>query len=97
MAARIMQNEPYTILTLSEQPDPAYDEDPAALNEALEAQLHSIRRTKEIPDDGPFRGRSFGIEKGTRADQSMVQGFEDNFERFRKSESEKQDLTDFTE
>ena len=97
MAARIMQNEPYTILKLSRQPDPAYDENPAVLNEALEAQLHSIRRTKEIPDDGPFRGRSFGIEKDAGAAQSMVQEFEDDFERFQESESEKGDLTDFTE
>jgi hypothetical protein len=96
MAARIMQNEPYTILTLGGQPDPVYDESPTALNEALEAQLHSIRRTKEIPDDGPFRGRSFGIEKETGGDQSMVQGFDSDFERFQESESEERDLTDFT-
>jgi hypothetical protein len=95
MAARIMQNEPYTVLRLSGQPDPAFDENPAALNEALESQLHSIRRTKEIPDAGPFRGRSFGIENATGATQSMVQGFEDDFERFQESESEKRDLTDF--
>jgi len=96
MAARIMQNEPYTILTLSEQPDPAYDENPASLSEALEGQLHSIRRTKEIPDDGPFRGRSFGIEEDSGGSQKMIQGFEDDFERFQESESEKRDLTDFT-
>jgi hypothetical protein len=83
-------------LTLNEQPDPAYDENPAALSEALEGQLHSIRRTKEIPDDGPFRGRSFGIEEDTGAAQSIVQRFEDDFERFQESESEKRDLTDFT-
>ena len=96
MAARIMQNEPYTILTLSEQPDPAYDENPAALSEALESQLHSIRRTKEIPDDGPFRGRSFGIEEDSEGSQAMIQGFEEDFERFQESESEERDLTDFT-
>jgi hypothetical protein len=83
-------------LTLNEQPDPAYDENPAALNEALEGQLHSIRRTKEIPDDGPFRGRSFGIKEDSEESQSMIQGFEDDFERFQESESEKRDLTDFT-
>jgi hypothetical protein len=96
MAARIMQNEPYTLLTLKEQPDPEYDENPAALNEALARQLHSIRRTKEIPNDGPFRGRSFGIEEDTETTQSMVQGFEDDFERFQESESEPRNLTDFT-
>ena len=96
MAARIMQNEPYTLLTLKEQPDPEYDENPAALNEALARQLHSIRRTKEIPNDGPFRGRSFGIEEDTETTQSMVQGFEDDFERFQESESEARNLTDFT-
>ena len=96
MAARIMQNEPYTILTLSEQPDPAFDDNPAALNEALESQLHSIRRTKEIPDNGPFRGRSFGIEEDSDASQSMIQGFENDFDRFQESDSESRDLTDFT-
>ena len=96
MAARIMQNEPYTILTLSEQPDPAFDDNPAALNEALESQLHSIRRTKEIPDNGPFRGRSFGIEEDSDASPSMIQGFETDFDRFQESDSESRDLTDFT-
>jgi len=91
-----MQNEPYTILTLARQPDQEYDENPAALNEALKAQIHSIRRSKEVPDDGPFRGRSFGIEEGDETAQSMVQGFEDDFKRFQESHSKSRDLTDFT-
>lgn len=96
MAARIMQNEPYTILTLSRQPDPTYDNDPTALTETLETQLRSIRRTKAIPDDGPFRGRSVSIGDDAENTQRTVQEFEDDFEQFKESESEDRNLTDFT-
>jgi len=96
MAARIIQNEAYMILTLSGRADPEYDENPTALNQALKAQLHSIRRSKEVPDEGPFRGRSFGLEEDDETAQSMVQGFEDDFERFQESRSKSRNLTDFT-
>jgi hypothetical protein len=95
MAARIMQNEPYTILTLSEQPDPKYDEDPTALTETLEAQLQSIRRTKAIPDDGPFRSRSVGIGGEEENTQHTVQEFGADFEQFKEAESEDRNLTEF--
>ncbi len=97
MAARIMKNEPYTILTLSGQPDPTYDDDPTALTETLEEQLHSIRRMKAIPDDGPFRGRTIGIGDDPGNSQSTVLEFEDNFDQFKESESEDRNLTDFSD
>lgn len=97
MATRIMKNEPYTILALSEQPDPVYDAEPSTLVDHVSNQLDSIRRTKAIPEDGAFRGRSFsdfGKEQGI---QRTVSEFENQFEAYMESDSDTKDLTEFTD
>jgi hypothetical protein len=97
MATRIMKNEPYTILMLGEQPDPAYDEAPSALIEDVTEQLDSIRRSKAIPEDGPFRGRSFSDLDEDRETQRTVNEFENRFEEYMNDESDEKELSDFTD
>ncbi|MFB6186069.1 MAG: restriction endonuclease, partial [Halobacteriaceae archaeon] len=97
MATRIMQNEPYTILMLGEQPDVVYDEEPSVLIEDVSGQLTSIRRTKAIPEDGPYRGRSFGDLDDNRETQRTVSEFENRFEEYMEEGSDTKDLSDFTD
>lgn len=96
-ATRIMKNEPYTILRLDNQPNPAYDENPTVLIETLEDQLDSVRRTKALPDDGPFRGRSLGLVEESESAQSTVTGFDDDFDEFTETEGEDRSLSDFSD
>jgi len=98
-AARIMKNEPYTLLTLSDQPNPAYDKEPARLVSDITNQLETIKRTKAIPDDGPFRGRDFTRMESAESEQQTVDAFDQDFAQYRetKNEDETKDLTEFTE
>jgi uncharacterized protein YlxP (DUF503 family) len=95
MASRIMKNEPYTILTLSDQPNLAYDDDPSVLVEELADQLVTIRRTKAVPEDGPFRGRLLSEIAEDSDTQSTVAEFEDDFDQYKETDTESQGLDEF--
>ncbi|WP_257301039.1 restriction endonuclease [Haloarchaeobius sp. FL176] len=97
MATRIMKNEPYTILTLTNQPNPAYDDDPNELFDDLAEQLSTIRRTKALPEDGPFRGVSVCQFTEDDSIQRTVAEFEDGFGQFKENESESRGLDEFTD